>query len=778
MMKRISVLLGLLLVGVGYLSAQNYQKHETGIKVEAGGQDLTLQLYSPSTVRVLKSPHNVPFEKKSLSVVGKPQAVKYSVSSSAKSLILKTARIQVLVDLSSGVLSFSSIDRKNLLKEKSAAGFKDFDDAGVKSYSVSQSFLLDKDEAVYGLGQIPNGKLSQRNQSNYMIQLNLEDYTNILQSVKGYGIFWDNYSPTTYKDNEESTSFFSEVGDCVDYYFMYGGNADGVIAQIRALTGQAPMFPLWTYGYWQSKEHYASQDELVEVVKKYRELNVPLDGIIQDWQYWGNNYLWNAMDFLNTGYPDPQKMVNDIHALNAHEIISIWASFGPQTKPFKEMEKKNMLLSFLTWPSSGSEIYPPKMDYPAGVRVYDAYNPEARDIYWKHLNKGIFSLGMDGWWMDSTDPDHLDFKDADLNEKTYLGSFRRVRNAFPLMTVGGVYDHQRATSSEKRVFILTRSAFAGQQRYGANTWSGDTQASWESLFNQISEGLNFSLTGIPQWNSDIGGFFLNSYPKKLADPEYKELYVRWLQFGTFCPMMRSHGADAPREIYQFGKEGEPVYDAINKYIHLRYALIPYIYSTSWEVTKHQSTFMRALMMDFAADKKTWNIADEYMFGKSFLVCPVTKPASQTTQREVYLPKGADWYDYATNKKWTGGQSINCQVVLSEMPLYVKAGSIVPVGPDVQYVGEKKWNELGLSVYPGANATFTLYEDEFDNYNYERGAYTEIPIRWNESGNTLTIGKRRGTYKGMISERNFKITNQLTGATKTVHYTGKAVKVKL
>ena len=348
-----------------------------------------------------------------------------------------------------------------------------------------------------------------------MVQGNTDDYIPFFLSVKGYGLFWDNYSPTLFEDNPESTSFKSDVGDCIDYYFMYGGNADGVIACMRDLTGQVPMFPLWTYGYWQSKERYKSQDELVGVVKKYRELGVPLDGIIQDWQYWGNNYLWNAMEFLNPEFYNPQKMVDDVHNLNAHMIISIWNSFGPETKQYKELDKIGALMDFKTWPESGSEKWPPNLDYPSGVRVYDPYNPEARDIYWKYLNKGIFSLGMDGWWMDSSEPDHLQFKPSDFDNKTYLGSFRKVRNAFPLMTVGGVYQHQRAVTSEKRVFILTRSAFAGQQRYGANTWSGDVVASWDALRNQISAGLNFSLCGIPYWNSDIGGFFLWNFKNTL-----------------------------------------------------------------------------------------------------------------------------------------------------------------------------------------------------------------------------------------------------------------------
>ena len=512
----------------------------------------------------------------------------------------------------------------------------------------------------------------------------------------------------------------------MDYYFMYGGDADGVVAQVRYLTGEVPMFPLGLC-YWQSKERYKSQEETVGVVRKYRELGVPLDGIIQDWQYWGHNYLWNAMDFQNPQFNNPQKMIDDVHAMNAHMAISIWSSFGPATKPYRELAAKGLLYDFKTWPAAGTESWPPDPEYPSGVRVYDAYSPEARDIYWKYLNEGIFKLGMDAWWMDSTEPDHLDFKPEDMDTKTYMGSFRKVRNAYPLMSVGGVYDHQRAVSSDKRVFILTRSGFLGQQRYGANVWSGDVGSSWETLRNQVPAGLNFSLCGMPHWNNDIGGFFAGQYNKSWNDgtapknPLYQELYVRWLQFGTFTPMMRSHGADTPREIYQFGQKGEPVYDAIEKMIRLRYALLPYIYSTSWEVSHRNSTFMRALFMDFLSDPKTWNMGSEYMFGSSFLVAPVLHAQytpeqaqqilkenegwgckaqesdipllsvdfTQSKEMELYLPASSQWYDFWTNEVAEGGQKLKVTTVFNRIPLYVRAGSIVPLGPDVQYVTEKK-----------------------------------------------------------------------------------------
>lgn len=595
-LRRSSILMTLVMLVTFASQSQNWQKTPQGIKAGIDTIAVELRFYDPSTVRILKWPAGKIEEKASLSVIKTPQSVAFSISQKGNQLTLKSQKIQVSLNLENGQIEFSDARAGLLLKEHSkGASFKPFNDAGVNTWTVSQSFALDKDEAIYGLGQQQRGKMVQRNLSLHMVQGNTDDYIPFFQSVKGYGVFWDNYSPTNFTDNAASTTFSSEVGESIDYYFMYGGHADGVIACMRQLTGQAPMFPLWAYGFWQSKERYKSQDELVGVVKKYRELGVPLDGIIQDWQYWGNNYLWNAMEFLNPEFYNPQKMADDIHNMKARLIISIWNSFGPHTKPYQELDKIGALMNFTTWPQSGSDKWPPNRDYPSGVRVYDPYNPAARDIFWKYLNAGLLSIGLDGWWMDSSEPDHLDAKPGDLNQKTKMGSFRKVRNAFPLMTVGGVYQHQRAmpAATGKRVFILTRSAFAGQQRYGANTWSGDVTASWNTLHNQISAGLNFSLCGIPYWNSDIGGFFLSRFPKKLNDPEYRELYVRWLQFGAFCPMMRSHGADAPREIYQFGKKGDQAYDAIEKYINLRYRLLPYIYSSSWEVTNSQSSMMRA-----------------------------------------------------------------------------------------------------------------------------------------------------------------------------------------
>ncbi|HEY0652073.1 MAG TPA: TIM-barrel domain-containing protein [Chryseosolibacter sp.] len=780
--------------------------HGQAILNDSGGRfsnkstvvDITF--YGPSMVRVNKSPVGITLRKQSLSVVSAPMPVPFKLQRNGNETRFITDSIQVIVDEEKHLVSFRDKTGKLLLAEKASAVFKLVIDAGVQNYSPAQTFGLDQNELIYGLGQHQNGKMSQRFQTIQLVQDNLEDAVPFYQSTKGYGLFWDNYSSTTFRDDSTGLTFESEVGDCVDYYFMFGKNADGVIKCFRTLTGKVPMFPLWTYGYWQSRERYKTQDELVEVLDTYRSLKVPIDGIIQDWQYWGNNYLWNAMDFLNPGFYDPRKMIKDVHDRNAHIMISVWSSFGPQTKQYEILKRKNLLFDFKTWPPSGADSWPPDLRYPSGVRIYDAFSPEARQVYWDFLEKGLVDIGIDSWWMDSTEPDMIDVKPEDLDQPTYLGSFRSVRNAYPLMSVGGVAENLRRHQNDKRVFILTRSAFAGQQRFGVNVWSGDVIASWDALKNQITAGLNLSLCGIPHWNSDIGGFFLTNFPNALSNAEYRELYVRWLQFGTFCPMMRSHGTGAPREIYQFGKKGEPVYNAIEAFIKLRYRLLPYIYSLSWDVSANHSTFMRALMMDFPKDRRALEVGNQYMFGKSFLVAPVIEPMikwhattakkkkSDSAFTKVYLPAGVQWHNFWSGELYNGGQFVDQALQLDQIPLYVKAGSIIAMGPDVSFATEKKWNELNIHIYEGADAAFTLYEDENDNYNYESGKYTTIEFKWDDRTKTLSIGSRNGAFNGMINNRTFNIilrgrrnnvsNNDTSRTQRSVTYNGNQIEVPL
>jgi len=720
------------------------KRTSNGLKIEIGNNSVELQCFSPSIVRVLKYPIGKAPIKHSLSVIREPDNQRFNIREESNMVILSTSNLIVTVNEITNQVTFEDTQKRVLLKEKPfSTSFTVVNDAGNKTYRVKQAFQLDRDEAIYGLGQHQNGEMNQRNQHLYLRQSNTEICIPLVHSIKGYALFWDNYSATDFIDNAESMTFDSAVGDMSDYYFVYGGNADKVIAGLRYLTGEAPMYPLWTFGFWQSRERYISQEELVNVVRKYRSLQIPLDGIIQDWKYWGEDFKdWNSMEFRNPKYPDPKKMMEEVHGLNAHAIISVWPSFGPSTQPYAELRKLNKLMTLETFPQDN------------GVREYDPYDPLARNIYWKYMNMNLFNIGIDGWWLDSTEPDHSPVKEEDFDFHTYLGSFRKVRNAFPLMTVGGVYDHQRQVTSDKRVFILTRSAFAGQQRYAANSWSGDLVSDWTVLQNQIPAALNFSLTGIPYWNSDIGGFFSNNnFPNGVKDPAFQELYVRWMQFAAFTGMMRSHGTHTPREIFNFGERGYWAFDAQEKSINLRYHLLPYIYSTAWKITSDGGSLMRALWMDFPDDKKVANLSDEFFFGKSILVAPVISPVKE---RLIYLPKGSSWIDFWTGEKILGGNTFSRKVPIDIIPLYVKVGSIIPMGPLVQYSTEKTWDNLIIRVYPGANGEFTLYEDEGDNYNYEKGKYTTIRMSWNDYKRELTIGTRKGSYKGMLKDRSFRI----------------------
>jgi alpha-D-xyloside xylohydrolase len=774
-MKKIPFLLLLFVTQVAL--CQSITKTGHGVKTTVDGLVVEVQFFDPYIVRVIKAPENKPFQKQSLSVIKKPQATTLDIQHQANMVTLKSEALQVALNLQTGKVSYSTPQGVPLFTEKDyGTQFTSIKDVDKNTYTVRQAFRLDKDEVIYGLGQQQNGKMNQRGQKVFLRQDNMKVCIPFLHSTKGYGVFWDNYAPTTFTDNPQETSFDSEVGDCSDYYFMLGGSGDGVVARMRDLTGQAPMMPLWVYGFNQSRERYKTQSELMEVVKKYRELKVPLDGIIQDWQYWGKDSNWNAMAFESSTFPNPKAMVDSVHAFNAHIFVVAWPGFGPHTKQYKELKDKKMLLNFETWP--------PK----SGTTPYDVYNPVARDIYWDYLNKGVFSLDSDAWWLDSSEPDHVNLKEKDFDLSTYLGTFRSVRNAFPIQHVGGVYDHQRQTTSDKRVMILTRSAFAGQQRYGANTWSGDVGSNWATFRRQIPAGLNFSLTGIPYWNTDIGGFFAGAFVKGggAKNPEFQELYTRWMQFAAFTPMMRSHGTDIPREIYQFGERGQWPFDVQEKFINLRYRLLPYLYANAWKITAHSGSMMRALYMDFPHDKQVYNIDNEYMFGKAFLVSPVTEKGQQT--QALYLPQGAVWYDFWTGEKTEGGKTVNKETPIDIMPLYVRGGSIVPWGPKVQYAGEKKWENLELRIYPGADGTFTLYEDENNNYNYEQGKYSEITFQWNDKARTLTIKDRKGSFPGMLTSRKFNIVlvgenngvgvNSPAKINKIISYKGKQVIAKL
>jgi alpha-D-xyloside xylohydrolase len=560
----------------------------------------------------------------------------------------------------------------------------------------------------------------------------------------------------SWKFTGNETTFRSPNAKLLDYIVFYGPSADSVIATYRNLSGNVPMLPRWAYGFWQCRERYTSGTQLVEAVKEFRKRKIPVDVIVQDWQYWGDNG-WGVPMFDEINYPDPAGFIKEIHDLNAHFNISIWSNPDKNSAIGKEYVAKNL--------------------YIPGSKWLDYFNPLTRKYYWNTLKKNLFSYGVDSWWMDATEPEN----DALHGTKTYIGWGDFYRLAYPLFVSRAVYEGQRETTSQKRVCILTRSAFLGQQRYGTINWSGDVGGNWDAYKKQIVAGLNYTITGMPYWTTDIGGFFRPG-KSQYTDENYQELLIRWYQWGVFNPVFRIHGYQSETEPWHYSQR---VQDDMQKMLNLRYRLMPYIYSEAWQVTKNGSTIMRPLVMDFCKDNSALNQLYEYMFGKSFLVAPVTEP--KVNERDVYLPESVNWYDFRTGKYFEGGQTIKAEAPLDEIPLYIKAGSIIPMGPAIQYATEKS-DPVEIRIYPGADGEFILYEDENDNYNYEKGIYSTITFNWENEKKELTINDRKGSFPGMLSERKFNIV--VVGKTKgvgitpvekfdqVVTYDGKKVVVKL
>jgi alpha-D-xyloside xylohydrolase len=552
-----------------------------------------------------------------------------------------------------------------------------------------------------------------------------------------------------------TTTFRSEVGDAIDYYFFYGPTADQIIAGYRLVTGDAPLFPEAAYGFWQCRERYSSQSQMLAAANQFRSKQIPVDFIVQDWQYWGN-HGWGAYEWDLNNYPDPAKMIAELHAEHFRYMISVWSNpSGIVGRALAAMP--HGLIPRSQW--------------------MDVYNPAVRSLRWKYMDSAFFSIGADAWWQDATEPG--DDGDSLNGVQIFTGSANRVRNSYPLFASEATYEGQRATDPSKRVVILTRSAYLGQQRYGTAAWSGDVSGNWLTFARQIRGGLNFSITGLPYWTTDTGGFF---HPRnQYASADYNELLTRWFEWSAFCPILRIHGNGTATETWNWLPETQTNLIA---YDRLRYRMLPYNYSVAWKITSESYTPMRALVMDFPKDKNVLPIGDEYMFGPAFLVSPVTTP--HATSREVYLPAGTSWVDFWTGETLAGGKAISADAPVNILPLYVRAGSIVPLGPVVQYATEKPADPIELRVYRGAGGAFTLYEDEDDNYNYEKGKFATIPFEWNESKRTLTIGKRSGNFPGMINERTFRVVfvspSHGAGmameqqADAVVHYSGKMVTV--
>jgi alpha-D-xyloside xylohydrolase len=582
-------------------------------------------------------------------------------------------------------------------------------------------------------------------------------------------------------------SFSSEAGKQLDYYFIYGNNADDVIAGYRSLTGKATIAPQWAMGFWQSRERYKTQDEILNTMAEFRKRKIPIDNIVLDWNYW-RQPEWGSQEFDETRFPNPDSMINVLHhQYHAHFMISVWPKFYEGIKAYNDFKKHGWLYT--------RNVADSQRDWIAQGYVstfYDAFNANARKGFWDLINDKLYKKGIDAWWMDASEPDILSNVSPqtrkELMQPLALGSSAEYLNAYPMENAKGIYEGQRATNPNKRVFILTRSAFAGSQHYGAAVWSGDISATWANMKDQIAAGINFSLSGVPDWTMDIGGFAVEhryENPNEKDLQEWREQNTRWYQFGTFCPLFRVHGQFPYREIFNVAPEGSPTYNSMLYYDKLRYRLMPYIYSLAgWGYTKDY-TIMRGLIMDFGNDALVKNINDEYMFGPSLLINPVY--TYKATQWSVYLPAGQGWYDLYSGKYFDGAQKINADAPYERMPVFVKEGSIIPFGVEMQYTNEKPQNKITLFVYTGKNVQFNLYEDEDTNYNYEQGKYSIIPIKYNEQTKTLTIGKREGSFDGMLAKRTFNIVwvtknkavaLDFDASDKLVSYTGDAVSIKM
>jgi len=551
-------------------------------------------------------------------------------------------------------------------------------------------------------------------------------------------------------------SLWSNVGDGIDYYFVQGPSLDRVVAGFRTLTGRAAMLPRWAFGLWQSRDHYQNQQQLLDVVAGFRRRGIPFDNIVQDWQYWTTEPVnqWGSHRFDPVRFPDPAGMIRTVHDAHAHIMISVWGKFYEGTDNFAALDRAGYLFQ-----STLRE----------GIRrdgrlyaYFDPFQAGARRLFWNQIDSALFSKGIDAWWMDATEPEIVSPPGqetyAEHMNPTGLGSGARMQNGYALMTARAVWEGQRAAAPDQRVFILTRSGFAGLQRYGALSWSGDVTSTWSALRKQIPAGLGYAIAGLPYWTTDTGGYLMQAkfavHPTPENRAEWLELNDRWFQFSTFCPILRVHGQQQLREMFNLGDETSAIYESELKFDRLRYALLPYIYSLAGAATQEGGALMRPLVMDFPADRTARVLADEYLFGPAFLVAPVTTYRARS--RPVYLPAGPSWYDFWTGERFPGGQTVDAPAPFDALPLYIREGSIIPTGPDLQYAAEKPADPITLHVYAGAGGAFTLYEDDGLTNGYEHGAFARIPIAWREATRTLTFGRRSGSFPGMLNERTFKV----------------------
>ena len=783
------------------LFGQSFQKESDGIVYNTpsaanGINKIRLKIWSDNIIQVIATPSSEFSNRESLIITEKSLPVPFwEVEENGQNIVLSTAVVSVHINRLTAKLEFIRKEGELIVSEGERTA-EPVQVVGEDCYNIKQSFQYAPGETLYGLGSFQNADMALNGKKITLLQKNRDDVVPVIISTNHYGLIWDNYSYGEFNDTQGEYYLWSEVADEINYFFIYGKNIDSIVSAYRRLTGTAPMYPKWVFGYMQSKQKYNTQEEIVSVVKEFRERKFPLDLIVQDWQYWPEGQ-WGQKSFNRKNYPDPAKMVSDIHNMHAKIIISIWPNMTKGTPDQIELVKINGLFS--------------------NDEHLNILMPEARQLYWKQVNDSLFSTGIDGFWADCSEGYDSDWSspffklpDLKLNEvnsgllKKMMNGGRHI-NVYALLHTKGLYEGQHSANSQKRVYILTRSSFAGMQKYGASYWTGDVSANWEEFRMQIPAGLNFCMTGVPYWTTDIAGYFIKHEPgwwfsngvfeKGQEDEGFKELYTRWFQFAAFCPLFRAHGADFPREPWAFGTPESRTYQTLLKFTNLRYRLMPYIYSLAWKVTSENYTMMRALPFDFMNDPAVFAINDQYMFGSSIMVNPVDQPLyyhpnnvkinSKEYTREVYLPKGTQWLDFWTAKKYDGGVKVKADASYETMPLFIRAGSIIPMGPFIQYSTEQS-DPLEIRIYAGTNGEFTLYEDENDNYNYQKGLYSSITFQWNDTLKRLTINERKGSFPGMVKERTFNIVlvkenngvgveNSIT-VDKTMKYSGEKITV--
>jgi alpha-D-xyloside xylohydrolase len=736
----------------------------TGFEATIGAETMRVTVCADTIVHVVTHPNGGDAQLAQPWLLPAAQScpgARFEFTQNARSAMLKTAVLTVSLALDHGNLTFATLTGKNFLREGGSVPrtYTSVTLNGQQTYHITDRFSPDPTEAIYGLGQHQSGLFNYRGATVELGQNNTDIAIPMLVSTNGYGIMWNSASLTT-MDNRFPLELKLDLlsGDGVDYFVLYGPEFDAILHDYRNLTGHAPMLPRWAYGFIQSKDRYTSLDEIQTIATRYRAEHIPIDTMVQDWFWWQHE----GDPIFNSNYHDVPADLQKLHDQHFHTMISTWGMMDPASETYKKLDAEHLLL--------------------ADAHVYDASSPRARDIYWQNLPGKLFAQGWDSFWLDSAEPEeyypHLG--DAILTSRTIaIGNGATYTNVYPLLHNQGIQENWRKTTDQKRVFLLTRSAFLGSQRVGGTVWSGDVYSSFWGLTHQVAGGLNYALSGLPYWTTDIGGYWPTF---DLNTPEYQELYLRWFQFGTFNPVFRSHGHRPHNEMWTYPL----VEPALINFDQLRYRMMPYLYSLAWQVSSADYTLMRPLPMDFRSDPLTWNDATQFMFGPALLVNPVLEAGAAT--RRVYLPANTTWYDFWTGEKLTGGRHIEAAAPLERIPLYVRAGSILPLGPEEEYADEKPNGPIELRIYPGADGAFTLYNDEGDSYDYERGAHSTTTLTWSDATRTLTIVARQGAYPNMPRETTFHIVlarpNHGTGeattdtADKTVTYDGSELTVKM